>query len=204
MNRPKTTKLRNALLAVATILVILAAGARAQQKLGDLVTEGGFDWMIGRWAATTDQGDKIDIVYKWELDKHMISVHLKWPGYEHRGMIFYVPTEEKIVQIGLDNQGGSGKGTWDADGNKAVHKYEHTGADGQTNKMGMAHSKVDADTMKVEVYEVYSSGELSDYPSFTVEYKRQKKETDKTRDSSKRKQKVYYEPIKVQEFKVVR
>ena len=204
MNRPKTSKLRKTLLAVAAILVILAAGARAQQKLGDLVTEGGFDWMMGTWAATSDQGDKIDIVYKWELDKHMISVHLKWPGYEHRGMIFYVPSEEKIVQIGVDNQGGSGKGTWDADGNKAVHKYEHTGADGQTNKMGMAHSKVDADTMKVEVYEVYSSGELSDYPSFTVEYKRQKKETDKTRDSSKRKQKVYYEPIKVQEFKVVR
>ena len=204
MNRPKTLKLRKTFLAVASILVILAAGARAQQKLGDLVTEGGFDWMIGKWAATTDQGDKIDIVYKWELDKHMISVHLKWPGYEYRGMIFYVPTEEKIVQIGVDNQGGSGKGTWDADGNKAVHKYEHTGADGQTNKMGMTHSKVDADTMKVEVYEVYSSGELSDYPSFTVEYKRQKKETDKTRDSSKRKQKVYYQPMKVQEFKVVR
>ena len=120
MNRPKTSKLRKTLLAGAAVLFILVGGARAQQKLGDLVTEGGFDWMIGRWAATTDQGDKIDIVYKWELDKHMISVHFKWPGYEHRGMIFYVPTEDKIVQIGVDNQGGSGKGTWEADGNKAL------------------------------------------------------------------------------------
>ena len=205
MNRPRFSKLRGILLAVAAVLVILATGAEAQQKLGDLVTEGGFDWMIGKWAATSDQGDKIELVYKWELDKHMISVHLKWPGYEHRGMIFYVPTEEKIVQIGLDNQGGRGKGTWDADGNKAVHKYEHTGADGQTNKMGMTHSKVDADTMKVEVYDVYSSGELSDYPNFALEYKRQKKESpkkdaEKTRDSSKQKA----EWKRVQEFKVVR
>ena len=44
---------------------------------------------------------------------------------------------------------------------------------------GYAFSKVDADTMKVEVFEVYGSDELADYPNFTVEYKRQKKETPK-------------------------
>ncbi len=79
----------------------------------------------------------------------------------------------------MDNRGGNGRGTWDTDGNKAVHKYEHTGADGQTNKMGITHSKVDANTMKVEVYDVYSSGELADYPSFTLEYKRQKEQAPK-------------------------
>jgi len=178
MNRRRFSNLRNTFLAVAAILVILAAGASAQQKLGDLVTEGGFDWMIGGWQTTTDQGDKVELVYKWELDKHLLSFHLKWPNYEYRGMIFYVPTEEKIVQIGADNQGGSGKGIWDADGNKAVLKTEHTGADGQTNKMGFAFSKVDADKMKLDVYEMYSSGELADYPSFTMEYKRQKKQAD--------------------------
>ncbi len=179
MNQSKTTKLhmssRNTLLAVAVVLVILAAGASAQQKLGDLVTEGGLDWMMGKWVAETDDGQELQIIYKWELDKHLLTVYLKIGMYESRGMIFYVPTEEKIVQIGVDNQGGSNTGTWEADGNKAVNKYEHTGADGQTNKMGLAHSKVDANTMKVEVYEVDSSGELADYPSFTEEYKRQKK-----------------------------
>jgi len=175
MNRRRFSNLRNTVLAVAAIFVILADGASAQQKLGDLVAEGGFDWMIGGWAATTDQGDKVDLVYKWELDKHLVTIHLKWPSYEYRGMIFYVPSEDKVVQIGADNQGDSGKGTWDADGNKAVLKTEHTGADSQTNKMGYAFSKVDADTMKLEVYEVYSAGELADYPSFTAEFKRQKK-----------------------------
>ena len=190
MNQAKTTRLRNTILAVAAVLFILAGGASAQQKLGDLVTEDGFDWMIGKWQTTTDQGDKVDLVYKWELDKHMVSVHLKWPGYEHRGMIFYVPTEEKIVQIGADNQGGSGKGTWEAQGDKAVHKYEHTSANWETNKMGFIHSKVDADTMKLEVYEVSSSGELSDYPSFTSEYKRQKEQEPKKKgDKSGQKKK---------------
>jgi len=49
MNRPKISKMRNIFLAVAAILIILAAGASAQQKLGNLVTEGGFDWMMGKW-----------------------------------------------------------------------------------------------------------------------------------------------------------
>jgi hypothetical protein len=183
MNQPRTSRVRSGFLAMAAMLLILAGSAGAQQKLGDLVTEGGFDWMMDKWQATTDQGDKVELVYKWELDKHMVSVHLKWPGYEHRGMIFYVPAEDEIVQIGVDNQGGSSKGTWDADGNKAVLKIELTGADSQINKIGYAFSKVDADTMKVEAYEVYSSGELADYPSFTAEFKRQKeapkKDTDK-------------------------
>ncbi len=179
MNRPRISKLRNTFLAVAAILIILTAGAGAQQKLGDLVTEGGFDWMIGKWVAETDEGQEMQIIYKWEFDKHLITVHLKWPNYEYRGMIFYLPSEDKAVQVGLDNRGNNGRGTWGDDGNKAVHKYEYTGADGQTNKMGITHSKVDANTMKVEVYEVYSSGELADYPSFTVEYKRQKEQAPK-------------------------
>ncbi len=58
MNRRRFSNLRNTFLAVAAILVILATGASAQQKLGDLVTEGGFDWMIGEWVATTDQANK--------------------------------------------------------------------------------------------------------------------------------------------------
>jgi hypothetical protein len=47
MNRPEFSELRMTFLAVAAVLVILATGAEAQQKLGDFVTESGFDWMIG-------------------------------------------------------------------------------------------------------------------------------------------------------------
>ena len=174
MNHVKNTKLRNTILAVAAIIVIATTGANAQQKLGDLVTEGGFDWLIGSWEATSDEGDKIELVYKWELDKHLLTMLLKFTDNEYRSMIFYKPAEDQIVQITVDNKGGTGKGIWEADGNKAVLKHEHTGTDWQTNKMGFAHSKVDANTMKWDIHEMYSSGELSDYPNFTVEFKRQK------------------------------
>jgi hypothetical protein len=171
--------LKHAGFVLAAGLVVWASGALAQQKLGDLVTEGGFDWMIGEWTATTDEGDKIDVAWKWELDKNMVGVYLKWPNYEYRGMIFYIPAEDKIVQVGVDNHGGNGKGIWENGGSRAIHKYEHTGADGQTNKMGMVHSKVDNDTMKVEVYEIQSTGELGESPAFTTQYNRQKQQPPK-------------------------
>jgi len=198
MNQPKTARLhmslKNTLLALAIVLAILATGARAQQSLGGIVKEYGFDWIIGRWVATTEEGDKIQIEYKWQLDRHLITVHLKWTDYEYQGMIFYRPAEDDVVQIGVDSRGGSGKGTWYVEGNKAIIKYEHTGADWETDRMAIAYSKVDANTMKAEVYSVDSSGRIADEPRGTLEYKRQKKQprektADKTSKGSRKKQK---------------
>jgi hypothetical protein len=213
MNQAKTSKARmnctSVVAALAAGLVVFTSGAMAQGKLGDLVTEGGFDWIIGAWTATTDQGDKIDVTYKWELDKHMLSVHLKWPNYEYRGMIFYVPAEDRIIQVGVDNRGGNGKGLWQAEGSKAVHKYEHTGADGEINKMGMVHSRANDDTMKVEVYEISSDGALGQSPAFTTEYKRCKEPTppkgeSQARDPMKSISEQEAETMKIAESKLIR
>lgn len=179
MNQAKTTKLRSIFLAAAAILVITSTGASAQQKLGDLVAEGGYEWMIGKWEATTDEGEKLELEYKWELDKHLIIMKLKMPDNEFHGMIYYKPTDDQVVQVTVDKKGGTGKGVWEPAGEKAILRHEHTDADWQTQKMAIAQSKVDNNTMRWEIHEIYSSGELSDYPNFTVDYKRQKKPTKK-------------------------
>jgi len=179
MNQLKTARLRNNILAVAAILVILAAGASAQQKLGDLVTESGFDWMIGEWVATTDQGGKIHSSYKWELNKNLITLGFKVGDFEGRGLIYYVPAENKVVQVNVDNRGGIAKGTWDADGDKAVARLEYTPVEGEIRRMASVHSKVDANTMKEEYYTMDSDGRLAEEPLGTYEYKRQKKQAAK-------------------------
>ena len=175
MNQAKTTKLRSIFLAAAAILVITSTGTSAQQKLGDLVAEGGYEWMIGKWEATTDDGEKLELEYKWELDKHLIIMKLKMPDNEFHGMIYYKPTDDQVVQVTVDKKGGTGKGVWEPAGDKAILRHEHTDADWQTQKMAIAQSKVDNNTMRWEIHEIYSSGELSDYPNFTLDLKRPKK-----------------------------
>jgi hypothetical protein len=165
--------LRSFLVVLATI-VVLATGANAQERLGDLVTDYGYGWLIGKWQATTDEGDTISFEYKWQLDKHAILVHVKMPEFEYAGMIFFRPMQEDVVQIGVDNRGGNGKGTWDAMDGKALLKYEHTSADWETHRMAIAHGKVDNNTMKTEIYEMDSTGWVSPQPSHTLQYKPQK------------------------------
>ena len=183
MNRVKTAKiqnvLRNTILAGVAIIVILTVGAGGQQGLGELVTMGGFEWLIGDWKATTDMGVEVRSYYKWELNKNLISMGFKMGEFEGRGMIYLNPVDYKVYQVGVDNRGGLAKGEWDADGDKAVARLEYTPAEGEMRRMASVHSKVDMDTMKVEFYEMDSDGWLADEPRGTLEYKRQKKQAKK-------------------------
>jgi len=129
--------------------------------------------MIGNWVATTDEGTQIQAVYQWQLRRHMVSTHFKTGRFESRGMIFYSPSEQNVVQVGVDNVGGSSRSIWHPDGDKAVVRLEYTQRSGETTKMEIIHSKVDADTMKVVMYGVDRSGRLADEPWATLEYKRQ-------------------------------
>ena len=165
--------LRKTLLLLGAIFVVWAGQANAQQSLGDLVTEAGLDWMIGRWVAKTDEGDKLQLTYRWQIEKHLVTILLKTPDFQYHGMIFYVPAKEEVVQVGVDNRGGSGKGVWEPDGDKAIMKIEHTGTDGETQRMALVHSKVNPETMKMEMYTLDSTGELADEPWATLEFKRQ-------------------------------
>ena len=183
MNQPKTAgmsiTLTRVLLALAAGLVIWTSAAAAQEKLGDLVEEAGFNWMIGRWTATTDDGQEIEMLYRWGLDKYMATVDFKMGEYAYRGMIFYVPSEQKVIEIGVDNRGGTAQGTWEMEGEKAISKSVRTQADGETMRTAMLNSKVNGKTMKVAVYRVEANGEQADEPWATLEFKRQKRQPPK-------------------------
>ena len=172
--------LRTTFLALTAGLVILTSVAAAQEeKLSEHVAEAGLDWMIGRWTAVTDEGQELQMLYKWELNKHLVSMSFKMGEFEGRGMIFYSVSENNVVQVGVDNRGGSNKGIWYPEADKAIAKLDYTQANGDTGKIGIVHSKVDAKTMKVAWHGVEESGELSEEPFGTLEYKRQKKQTRK-------------------------
>jgi hypothetical protein len=51
--------------------------------------------------------------------------------------------------------------------------------------MGFVHSKVDDQTMKMDVYGLDEYGQLSEEPGATLEYKRQKKQAAKKPTATK-------------------
>ena len=181
--KKKVTKI---FLAVVVGLIIWNSAASAQESLGSLMEQSGCDWLVGKWAGESPDGQKYTMEYKWELKPHVLSVHFKGFDFEYHGIIFFKASEEQVVQIGVDSRGGNGKGIWEAEYGKAIMKSEHAGEYGEVSRMGFVYSKVDANTMKCELYGLDEYGLLDDDPGMTLEYKRQKQLTPKkTTGSSK-------------------
>ena len=178
MKEKTTAKVKVSLLKtvflVTAILVIWSSSAAAQQSLRDLTTEFGYDWLAGRWTATTGEGSTIQLVYKWELNGHLLTVDFKMGEYASRGMIFNVPNEVKVTQVSVDNRGGRSKSTWDGrEDGTLISKSERVNAEGEVQKSATVYSKVDAKTIKIALYGLDENGELNDEPWFTTEFKRQ-------------------------------
>lgn len=138
------------------------------QKLGDLVAEGGYEWMVGKWLAGDSDG-QYALEHSWTLDKHAALVDLKMGNFAYHGMIVYVPSRQEIIQVGVDTVGGVWQGTWEQSYDGATHRIEYSGADGSTRKMEHVYSKVDGDTFQVKEY-----GGQSFELRRTLTFKRQK------------------------------
>lgn len=159
---------------VTAILIIWSSSAAAQQSLRDVAKEFGVDWLAGRWTATTDDGTTILLVYKWELNGHLLAVDFKMGQYASRGMIFYAPGSENATQVNVDNMGGRSKGKWEVrDDGTLVSKSERVDVEGNVRKSAFVYKNVDAKTIKISLYGLDENGELNDEPWFTTDFKRQ-------------------------------
>ena len=168
---------------VTALLIVWSGSAAAQQSLRDLAKEYGSDWLAGRWTYTTDNGTKILLVYRWELNGHLLTADFKMGEYASRGMIFYVPGEEKAVQVSVDNRGGRTKGTWEVQDGKLVSKSEYVDAEGNVRKSASVYTKVDAKTIKIALYGLDQDGEVADEPWFSMDFKREADKTSKKTDT---------------------
>lgn len=161
-------------LAVAVLLVFSMVPAGAQEKLGDLVAQYGYDWLIGKWAATSDDGQSVDVEYKWILDKYAMCVNVTIGEFKYHGLIMFVPSREEIIQIGADNMGATWNGTWGEDYEGAVNRNVRTEPDGTTQTMDMVFIKVDNNSFKVKEYSVESGGYRASQARGETTFKRQK------------------------------
>ena len=171
--------MRNIFLVIAVLLAVFAVESRAQEKLGDFIAEYGYDWMIGNWAATSDEGGQIELEYKWILDKCAVCLNLKMGDFQYHGMIMLVASSEEVVQIGADNMGGTWNGAWTEDYDGAVNRNKRLEPDGTTETMDMVCVKVDNNSFKVKQYPVESDGWRASQASGELTFKRQKADTAK-------------------------
>jgi hypothetical protein len=174
--KKKVTKI---FLAALVGLIIWNSAASAQESLGALMEQSGSEFIVGNWGGESPDGQKFTMEYKWALKPHVLSVHFKGFDFEYHGIIFFKAAEEQVVQIGVDNNGSNAKGIWEAEYGKATLKSQQTREYGEVVRMGSVYSKVDAGTMKLELYGMDEYGSLDNDPGMTLELKRQKQPTPK-------------------------
>jgi uncharacterized protein (TIGR03067 family) len=174
--KEKSMSVRSISLAIAVFLAMFTVPAAAQEKLGDVVAQYGYDWMIGKWAATDDDGRKVELEYKWMLDKYAMSVSVNIGDFEYHGMIMGVPSREEIIQVGADNMGGTWNGTWTEDYEGAVNRNKRLEADGTTRTTDLVYIKIDNNSFKVKDYPVDASGYRAAQSGGEMTFKRQKEE----------------------------
>jgi len=185
---------RTASLTVIALLAACAMPALAQQSLGDFVSNNGYDWVIGRWVATTDQG-QVELNYRWALDKYVVLGEVKMGDYRYRGIIMLDPGRGEVVETGADNRGGTAKGEWTEENGDLVHRIQHTGPNGEVMKAQIVYTRVDADNATIAMYRVDSSGYRSGEPMAKATYKRQPAATTDTATATQGGPTVDYEKL---------
>ena len=170
---------RSVFLMIVALLVVSAVPAGAQEKLGDLVAQYGYDWMIGKWTAISGDGQPVELEYKWILDKNAMCVNAKIGDFKYHGFIMFVPSREEVVQIGADNMGATWNGTWGEDYEGAVNRNQGLQPDGTTDTIDLVFIKVDNNSFKVKEYPVDSDGYRASQARGETTFKRQKVDTAK-------------------------
>lgn len=158
------------LIVMLASVFVLGGFAQGETALERMVAEGDTGWMIGRWVANTDEGE-LTLVYRWAVEKNIIIVAFTMGDYSYQGMIYCVPGEEKVIEVGVDSKGATTKSEWNVTWDGVVSKREVSQVDGQTQEMGLVNSKVDKDSMKLKVYGI-EWGSLASNPSATIDFER--------------------------------
>jgi hypothetical protein len=164
--------LRSTFRFVMMVGAVCAVPGAAQEKLGDLVAAGGYDWIIGTWEATTEDGQTARSSFTWALDKYVVCNDLQIAGFRYQGLIMSPPEGGDAFDQGADTGGGVWKGTWSSEGDGLVHRVEHTSPDGTARKGDIVYNKVDNDTVTIAIHAVEESGNRSAEPWNKMTYKR--------------------------------
>jgi hypothetical protein len=161
---------------VGIFTCLLAFSAQAQRSLESLVSEANAEWMFGNWQAQTDSGDTVTLNIVWDLEKHVVVLHVKTSDMESKGYTVIEPRVDLPKYYSFDNRGSVGKGSWNVEGGDLVLRVESETAERGARKAAFVFTGSSGTGLQVRMHSVDSSGDLATPARMTLKFKKQKKD----------------------------
>jgi hypothetical protein len=162
-------------LAIGLMAGLLSFTAQAQRSLESLVSEANAEWMFGNWQALTDNGDAVTLDISWDLDKHVVVLHVKAGEMESKGFTVIEPKAELPKYTTFDNRGSVGKGSWNMEGGDLVLRVETETAERGPMKAAFVFTGSASTGLQVRMHSVESSGDLATPARMSFKFKKQQK-----------------------------
>ena len=159
-------------LAACAVASILSFTAAAQVSLESLVSEAKADWMFAKWQAETENGDKVTLNVSWDLDKHVVMLHVKLGDMESKGYTVLEPKADLPKYYSFDNRGSVGKGSWNLENGDLVLRVESE-TDRGPRKTAFVFNGTSSSGLQVSMHNVDSSGDLATPARMTLKFKKQ-------------------------------
>ena len=173
---------------VGLLSCLVSFTALAQRSLENMVSDADAEWMFGKWQAQTENGDPVMLNVSWDLDKHVILLHVKIGDTENKGYTVMEPKVEQPKYYSFDNKGTIGKGTWGMENNELVLRVESESPDRGPWKAGFVFTGSASTGLQVRMHSVDSSGDLATPARATFKFTKEKKEApakEKKQESAK-------------------
>ena len=146
-------------LAVGLFACMASFSAYAQGSLESLVSEAKAEWMFGQWQAQSENGDPVSLNVSWDLDKHVVILHVKAGDMESKGYTF-------------DNRGSVGKGSWNMENGDLVLRVESESPGRGPWKAAFVFTGSASTGLQVRMHTVESSGDLATPARMTFKFKK--------------------------------
>jgi hypothetical protein len=161
-------------LAIGFLTCLLSVSAYAQRSLESMVSEASAEWMFGQWQAQTDNGDTVTLNVSWDLDKHVVLLHVKIGEMESKGYTVIEPKGEQPMYYSFDNRGSVGKGSWNRENGDLVLRVDSDTPDRGLRKAAFVFTGSASAGLEVRMHSVESSGDLVTPPRVSYKFKKQK------------------------------
>lgn len=160
--------------AIGLLACCVTATAYAQQSLQDLVSQARAEWMFGQWQGESENGDQVDLTVSWDLDKHVVLLHVKAGEMESKGYSAKDPKGDEVKYVSFDNRGSVGKGSWNMESDELVLRTESQSAERGPWKVAFVFTGSASEGLKIRMHTIDQYGDMASPARATFTFKKKK------------------------------